>query len=208
MPKRNKKTIIVGLTGGIGTGKSTIASQFKQIKIPVFDSDKEVDKLYKEKNKGLMNIIKNITNSKEVIKKGQINKKLLGDIVFNNRKKLLLLESYVYKKLDVQRKLFIQKYKKQNKKIIVLDTPLLFEKKIDKICDYTVVAKAPLKKRIKRLLKRPGLTKKKIIRIRKKQLPEKIKIKRADFVVQTDKGKWYSLNKVRKIKKTILKKTT
>ena len=75
--------IVIGLTGGIGSGKSTITKYLKNKRIPVFDSDYEVGLLYKNKNKDLIAVIKKITDTNQIIKKSKINKKLLGDIVFN-----------------------------------------------------------------------------------------------------------------------------
>ena len=98
--------IIIGLTGGIGSGKSTIAKHFKSKRIPVFDSDEEVNKLYKNRNADLINIIKKICKNAEIVKKGRINKTRLGEIVFNDTKKLKKLEKIIFKKLDKKRKAF------------------------------------------------------------------------------------------------------
>ena len=199
--------IIIGLTGGIGSGKSTIAKHFKSKRIPVFDSDEEVNKLYKNRNADLINIIKKICKNAEIVKKGRINKTRLGEIVFNDTKKLKKLEKIIFKKLDKKRRAFIKKNKKQKNKIIVLDTPLLFENKINKICNYVILVKAPQKKRIRRILKRPGMTKTKAKKIISRQMEDKRKEKLADFIVKTSFGKWYSIGTVDKIiNKLILKK--
>ena len=197
--------IIVGLTGGIGSGKTTVAKYFQKSKIPIFDSDKEVKDLYKEKNTKLIKIIKKIDVKNEIIKKNKINKKILGDIVFNNAKKLKALESCIFKILKKKRIIFLKKNKNLKKKVVVLDTPLLFENNIDVLCDYIVVTKATLKTRTNRVLKRKNMTTSKLKNIIANQMPEKTKINRADFVVQTNKGKWYTSKKVKNIIKTILK---
>ena len=197
--------IVIGLTGGIGSGKSTIAKYLKNKRIPVFDSDYEVGLLYKNKNKDLIAVIKKITDTNQIIKKSKINKKLLGDIVFNNNKKLKFLEKVIFNKLDKKRKIFLKKNK--NKKLVVLDAPLLFENKINKICDYVILAKAPLKTRIRRILKRPGMTKLKAKKIISRQMGDNKKTKLANFIVQTSFGKWYTIKSVEKIlNKKYLKK--
>ena len=197
--------IVIGLTGGIGSGKSTIAKYLKNKRIPVFDSDYEVGLLYKNKNKDLIAVIKKITDTNQIIKKSKINKKLLGDIVFNNKKKLKFLEKVIFKKIDKKRKIFLKKNK--NKKLVVLDAPLLFENKINKICDYVILAKAPLKTRIRRILKRPGMTKLKAKKIISRQMGDNKKTKLANFIVQTSFGKWYTIKSVEKIlNKKYLKK--
>ena len=197
--------IVIGLTGGIGSGKSTITKYLKNKRIPVFDSDYEVGLLYKNKNKDLIAVIKKITDTNQIIKKTKINKKLLGDIVFNNNKKLKSLEKVIFNKLNKKRKIFLKKNK--NKKLVVLDAPLLFENKINKICDYVILAKAPLKTRIRRILKRPGMTKLKAKKIISRQMGDNKKTKLANFIVQTSFGKWYTIKSVEKIlNKKYLKK--
>ena len=198
--------IVVGLTGGIGSGKTTIAKILKTKKIPVFDSDQEVSKLYKEKNRELIKVLKKIIDLKKIIKKNKIDKKLLGDFVFNKPTKLKILEKIIFKNLDIKRKLFLKKNKKNKKNIVVLDTPLLFENKINLMCDYVITTKAPFQKRLKRVLKRKGMTKSKALKIMKMQMSEQKKIKHADFVVQTSKGKCYTKKEVGKII-NLIKKT-
>ena len=167
--------IVVGLTGGIGSGKTTIAKILKTKKIPVFDSDKEVSKLYKEKDRELLFVLKKIIDLKKIIKKNKIDKKILGDYVFNKPSKLKILEKIIFKKLDKRRMLFLKKNKKNKKNIVVLDTPLLFENKINLMCDYVITTKAPFQKRLKRVLKRKGMTKNKALKIMKMQMTEQKK---------------------------------
>ena len=132
-----------------------------------------------------------------------------GDIVFNNKTKLKILEKVIFKKLKKRREFFLKKNKKLKKDIVVLDTPLLFENNLNKKCNYVVFAKAPLKLRRQRVLKRKGMTKKKLDKIISKQAPEKTKEKKSDFIIQTNKGKWYSFMQIKKsiekIKKEIKK---
>ena len=196
--------IIIGLTGGIGSGKTTIAKYIKSKKIPIFDSDLEVELLYKRRDANLLRTIKKIAKSENIVKKNKINKKLLGDLLFKSPKKLKILEKIIFKKLDKKRTRFLKKNNKLNKKVVVLDTPLLFENRINLLCDFVITTSAPLKKRLFRVLKRPGMTKIKAERIMSQQMPERKKIKLADFVVQTSKGKWYTKRSVEKIIKEIL----
>ena len=207
MYKQYKKMIIVGLTGGIGSGKSTVAKQMRLLKIPVFDSDNEVDKLYKKKKKDLISFVKKLDPNKEIIKNNKINKKKLGDVVFNNKKKLKDLENLIFKRLAKSRKKFLNKHKKRNEKIVVLDTPLLFENKINEICDFTILTKAPIKIRIKRALQRLGMTQKKLTNIITKQMKDKDKTKLADFIIMTNVKKQTTKNQLFKTIKQI-KQTT
>ena len=198
--------IILGLTGGIGSGKSTISRYFREKRISVFDSDKEVNKIYLKKDKDLLRTIAKISGTNKAVVTKKINKKKLGDLVFSSPKKLSLLEKTIFKKLDKKRKEFLVKNKKNNKKLVVLDTPLLFENKINLLCHYVVTTKASMHKRIFRILKRPGMTKIKAKNIIAKQMSEKKKQKMANFVVQTDKGKYYTKKSIDKILLKIIKK--
>lgn len=196
--------IILGLTGGIGSGKSTVAKEFNKIGIPVFDADKEVKKLYEKKDRDLIRTIKKIDENNTIIKKKTINKKKLGDIVFSDYKKLEKLEKVIFKKIAKERRAFLKKNKKLKKEVVVLDIPLLFENNINKTCDFVIVAKTTLKERIKRILNRSNISRKRIKQIIKHQIPEKQKQKKADFILKTDLNK----NNIRKQVIMILKTTT
>lgn len=204
MHKKKKEMIILGLTGGIGSGKSTISKHLKNKRIPVFDSDKEVNSLYVNKNKDLLKTISKIFKEKEIIRANKISKEKIGNIVFENPRKLKKLEKTIFKELRKRRKTFLKHNKKLEKKIVVLDAPLLFENKIHKMCNYVVFVKTPLKKRISRILKRKGMTIKKARKIIKRQMPERKKERLADFVVQTKAGKCYTIKKIDKIIKKLL----
>ena len=199
--------IIVGLTGGIGSGKSTISKHLKKRKIPIFDSDSEVDKIYKKKDKELLKLVRKFDKNKKIInKKNHINKKKLGDLIFGDRKKLKRLEKLIFKKIDNSRKKFLQKNNKLRKKIVILDAPLLFERKVNKLCNYVILASAPSKIRTTRLLKKGNINERKIKKIISIQMPEKKKLKLANFIIHTTKGKWYSFKRVDKIIKKITTK--
>ena len=132
---------IIGITGSIGMGKSTIASMLSQIKIPVFDSDKEVARILKENNTVINNI--GLKWPEAVIKENNIisiNKKILGDIVFSNVKDKVFLEKLIHPIINKKRELFIKQH--TNFFFIVLDVPLLFETNTYKICDYIFLANA------------------------------------------------------------------
>ena len=197
--------IVVGLTGGMGSGKSTIAKYIKNKRIPVFDSDAEVKKLYTKKDEDLIKTIIKIDNNNEIFQNNKVNKKTLREIVFNNKKKLAMLEKIIFKKLALTRKAFLDKNKILKKRIVFLDTPLLYENKIDRMCDCVVVTKAPKSLRIKRVLKRKGMTKNTINNIISKQIPEKIRQKRADYIIDTKQGTQRSLKQADKILNNILK---
>ena len=195
--------IVGGLTGGIGSGKTTVAKEFKKQRIPIFDSDHEVRKIYKKKDKQTVLILKKIQENITIVNKKGVNKKEIGNIIFKNPKKRKMLEKVIFNKLKKLRTSFLNKNRRLRKKIVLLDVPLLFENNINSICDYTIVTQAPKKLRMKRVLQRRGMTKNRVRKIMKTQLSEKQKTKLADFVLETNRGKWYTTKKIKEVLKTI-----
>ena len=101
---------------------------------------------------------------------------------------------------------FLKKHKQKKTKIIFLDIPLLFENKLEKICDFTILFYAPLKIRKKRAIRRRGMQKKTLEKIIKSQLSDKIKKKKADFIVDTSVTKSQCFNEVLRIIESIKNK--
>ena len=184
---------IIGITGSIGMGKSTIASMLSQIRIPVFDSDKEVARILKDNNK----IINEIGLKWPVVitKKNNatsINKKILGDIVFRNVKDKVFLEKLLHPIVQKQRELFIKNHR--NFLIIALDVPLLFETKTHKICHYIFLADSNDRTQRKRVLSRPHMTNAKFELIKRNQLSneKRLRLSSKIFVITTNYGKFVS----------------
>ena len=184
---------IIGITGSIGMGKSTIASMLSQIKIPVFDSDKEVARILKE-NSTVINDIG--LKWPEAVKKENnvisINKKILGDIVFSNVKDKVFLEKLIHPIINKKRKLFIKKH--TNFFFVALDMPLLFETNTHKICHFIFLANTIDRVQRTRVLSRQHMTNAKFELIKKNQLSnkERLKLSSKIFVVNTNYGKLVS----------------
>ncbi len=158
-----KNPIKIAVTGKIGSGKSTVADILKDLGYYVFESDKEVDKLFnnnitKKKIKKLFGKIKNLIN-----KDGSINKTLLGDYVFSKKNELRNLEKLIYPLLNKERKKFINS--KQMEKILFFDIPLLFQKKL--FSDYNFIIYLHVKEEIQRerVLRRKEMNKDKFEKI-------------------------------------------
>ena len=158
-----KNPIKIAVTGKIGSGKSTVADILKDLGYYVFESDKEVDKLFNNNNtkkriEKLFWQIKNLTN-----KDGSINKTLLGDYVFSKKDELKNLENLIYPLLNKERKKFINS--KQMEKILFFDVPLLFEKKV--FSDYNFIIYLHVKEKVQRerVLKRKKMNKDKFEKI-------------------------------------------
>ena len=187
--------ILIGLTGSVGTGKTETSKMFLRRKIPVFESDKQVAKILKVKK--VLSIIKK--NFPDALNGEKLIKEKLADIVFRDSKKLNILEAIIYKKLKTIQAKWLRIQIMRRRKVVVFDVPLLFEK--DNIAKYDVVMLTTCSYSIqrKRVLKRKSWSHKRFQLTYQKQFSEKIKKKKANIVVHTDRGKRYTLVKAMKV---------
>jgi len=183
-------TKIIGITGSIGMGKSTISSMLTKLRIPVFDSDKQVSKVLENNRKIITKIGLKwpdavILNDREI----SVNKKVLGDIIFSNLSDKIFLEKLIHPIINQERDLFIQQ--NINHSVIALDVPLLFETKLHNICDFIFLANAKNETQRSRVLKRKNMTHEKFDLIKKNQLSnaERKNLSTNIFIVSTDYGK-------------------
>lgn len=195
-------TIIIGLTGSIASGKTTIAKLLKKKKFAIHDSDKVVNSIYSKPTTRFKNYLKKIKLGNSV-KGKKINKLIIREEIFNKAKQKKLLEKYIHNEVKKSRDRFLKKNKKL--KIILLDIPLLFEKRLEKICNYTILVYAPLKLRRRRAMKRKGMNKKILEKIINNQLTDKAKKTKSDFVVNTSNNINRSFNKILNIINSIKK---
>ncbi len=183
--------IIIGITGSIGMGKSTIANMLKQFKIPVFDSDKEVrdildnnDTVKKQIYDLWPDVILTRTKEKE------IDKNLLGRKIFGNKKSRKILESIIHPQVMKRRNIFIKSVEKSL--IVALDVPLLYETGTDMICDDIFLVYTDEETQKKRVLERSSMTQKKLDLIRKAQWNDQKKKNKNPYLVTTSYGKFVS----------------
>ena len=171
----------IGLTGGIGSGKTTISKIFQSLGVPVFNSDLQTKKILQTNKKITQNIIKKFGQS--VVSKNEIDKKKLSSIVFNNSKKLELLNSIIHPEIIKE---FHNWYKKQKYDYIIKESALLFEANTYQNLDKIILVKAPLKLRIKRIIERDNKTQKEIQKIINKQVKVKNIINRVDYIINNN----------------------
>ena len=153
--------IIIGITGSIGMGKSTIAETLKRLSIPVFDSDKEV-KYILENHTLVQKQIRDIWPDVILTQKSQqkINKYLLSEKIFTNKKNRRILEKIIHPRVKERRNLFIKNVSKSF--IVALDVPLLYETGTDKSCDDIFLAYTTDDRQKERVLRRHGMTEEKL----------------------------------------------
>lgn len=181
--------IIIGITGSIGMGKTTIASMLRFLKIPVFDSDQQVKKIL-EQNYLVMKKIYKTWPDTVCFEKKKINKSLLANIIFRNKKDRKKLELIIHPLIQNERNAFIEK--NHLSYIIGLDVPLLYETGADKICDYIFLADTSEKKQKKRVLLRRDMTENKFNLINKTQWSHEKKKEKKPFIINTSFGKTIS----------------
>ncbi len=159
-----KHPIKIAITGKIASGKSTISELIKKLGFSVFESDKEVNKLFRVKStkKKIKDLFfEKIDNLIE--KDGSINKGLLGDYVFLNKDELKNLEDLIHPLLNKEKQKFIDSNKK--KKILFFDIPLLFEKKLFSHYNFIIYVYVQKKIQEERVLKRKKMNKNKFEKI-------------------------------------------
>ena len=177
--------LIIGLTGSVASGKSTVAGWIAQRGIAVHDADSAVHSLLAADGAAVPDIMARFGRS-ILADDGGIDRKKLGNHVFEHPQDRKILESILHPMLRQHRDQFLADHRRSGSKIVVLDVPLLFETGGDTLCDYVVVVHAGEDTIWRRALARPGMTENKLAGILKTQMPDSEKCQRADFVLDTD----------------------
>ncbi len=183
--------IIIGITGSIGMGKTTISSMFKLLKIPVFDSDKQVKKIL-ENNYYIIDRIYKLWPDTVILSKNQkkIDKVALGNKIFTNHKNKIILEKIIHPIVQKARNKFLKDNIKSY--IVGLDVPLLYETGSNKKCDYVFLVNTSKKNQRKRVLARKNMTEKKFNLINNAQWSFEKKKKFKPIIINTSNGKFIS----------------
>lgn len=174
------RPLIVGLTGSIGMGKSTVAAMFEAAGVPVFDADAEVRAM--QGPDGELNAAIEAAFPGSTDERG-VSREKLGALVFGDPEKLARLEGIVHPAVAKKRQAFLIEY--VGAPLVVFDIPLLFEKGGAESVDRVVVVSASAEEQRRRVLARPGMTKEKFAHILGLQTPDNEKRARADHVIDT-----------------------
>lgn len=170
--------IVVGLTGGIGSGKTTVAKEFAALGIPVYIADEEAKKLMitsKTIKRKLIELF-----GEETYLDGKLNKPFIANIIFNDKTYLERMNAIIHPKIASH----FEKWKqKQDTPYVIKETAILFENGSYKKLDVIITVTAPKELRIKRLLKRDGTTEEKIESIMKNQWSDDDKIKLSQYII-------------------------
>jgi dephospho-CoA kinase len=171
---------ILGLTGSIGMGKSTVAQMLRDLGVPVFDADAAVHRLQGPDGALLPAIEEAFPGTTGA---GGVDRPRLGAAVFGDRDKLARLEAIVHPAVAAMRLDFLNE--NADKPLVVFDIPLLYEKGGAQGLDAVAVVSAPASAQRERVLARPGMTVEKFEQILSLQVPDAEKRERADFVIDT-----------------------
>jgi dephospho-CoA kinase len=174
--------IVIGLTGSIGMGKSTVAAMFAEEGAPCFDSDAAVHELYAAGGAAVPSVEAAFPG---VTKDNAINRVALSARIVGNAEAIRRLEDIVHPLVRQAQMAFLQRERDAGTAIVVLDIPLLFEGGGAALVDKTVVVSAPADIQRVRVLARPGMTEEKFEAILARQMPDAEKRARADFVIDT-----------------------
>ncbi|MBK6635066.1 MAG: dephospho-CoA kinase [Chitinophagaceae bacterium] len=171
----------IGLTGGIGSGKSTVAKVFEVLGIPVYYADDAAKKLMNE-DAALKQKIK-LQFGESVYANEHLNKKALADIVFNDPEKLALLNALVHPATLKDVESWMQS---QSSPYIIKEAALIFESGAHQNLDYVIGITAPAPLRIQRTMQRDGITREAVVARMDKQMDDTIKMKLCDFIITND----------------------
>ncbi|MGV2937959.1 dephospho-CoA kinase [Mesobacillus sp. LC4] len=175
-------SLVIGLTGGIASGKSTISAMFTEMGITVIDADIEARLAVEPGEKAYNDIVSHFGN--EILEEDRtINRPKLGEIIFNNEEKRMLLNSIVHPAVRERMAQKREKAEAADEKAVVLDIPLLFESKLTGLVEKIIVVFVDEQTQLERLMKRNGFSEEEAYSRINSQMPLKAKIALADAVV-------------------------
>ena len=181
-------TKCVGITGGIGSGKTTFSNHLKKLGYLVHESDVVVSEI-----------------SKDTVNHNKINKAEIANVIFSNKKIKKILEKRIHKEVQTSREAFIKKHTRKKEKIIFADIPLLFENKLEKNFDSVICIISTRKNRTKRVLKNKKFTKENLNKIFKAQTTDKERKKRSQIIINNNKTKKDFIFSVEKVLTGLIK---
>ena len=170
--------LVVGLTGGIGSGKTTIGKYFESLGIPIYIADKEAKALMNRSKVIRRKLIELFGESAYI--DGQLNRSFLASKIFNDQTLLAKMNAIVHPKVASHFKRWL---KKQDSPYVIKEAAIIFENNLEHQYDCIIVVVADENLRIKRVIKRDNASAQKVASIIRNQLPDKEKIRKSDFVI-------------------------
>lgn len=171
--------VVVGLTGGIGSGKTTVAKMFEEFGVPVYIADVEA-KLLMNRSKIIKRKLKQLLGHEAYVDE-KLNRPYIASKIFNDKELLQKINAIVHPKVASHFKRWI---KKQSAPYIIKEVAILFENGSYKDCDYTITVTASKEEKIERVIKRDNSSKEKVIAIMNNQWSDVQRIELSDFVIK------------------------
>ena len=178
-------SIVIGLTGGIASGKSTVSNLLKEMDIPVIDADVEARLAVEKGEPAYFKIVKEF-GSDILMPNEQIDRQKLGSIIFHHSDKRQLLNEIVHPEVRIRMKKQIKEATELGKETIVLDIPLLFESKLTYMVDKTILVFVDKNVQLKRLMERNNLSREEAEARIKSQMPLSDKVALADEIINNN----------------------
>jgi dephospho-CoA kinase len=173
----------IGITGNIGSGKTTVSKIFEVLEIPVFYADNAAKKVMAE-DTILIDALKSSFGAEAYFKDGTLNRKHIASIVFDDETQLAKLNSIVHPAVFRAFDAWVGQVR--NAPYVIKEAALLFESSSYKMCDYSVLVTAPLELRMQRVIQRDGLTRAEVESRNARQFSEEKKIQLANYVILND----------------------
>ncbi len=187
---------VLGLTGGIGMGKSTAAAMFRRLGVPVFDADATVHRLQARGGRAVRPIAEAFPGT---VRDGRVDREALRRAVLGNPAALKRLERIVHPLVREEERRFLARARRRGEKLVVLDIPLLFETGGDRRVDEVIVVSAPPAVQRARVLLRGGMTEERLAAILARQMPDAQKRRRADYVIRTGLSRHHAQRAIRRL---------
>lgn len=188
--------IVVGLTGGVGMGKSTAAAMLRRLRVPVHDADATVHRLMAKGGAAVARVGKEFPDS---LKDKAIDRKALGRRVFGDPPALRRLEKILHPLVRRDQMRFLRQARAEGRPVAVLDIPLLYETGGAKRVDAVITISAPRFLQRRRVLARPGMTEALFAAILAQQVPDALRRRAADYVVPSGLGRAETFRRLRRM---------
>lgn len=182
--KKNNLPLKIGVTGGIGSGKSLVCQIFKTLKVPVFEADREA-KVIIDSDSHTRQALEKLLGNGILGPDGKINRHAMAGIIFNDQELLKEVNAIIH---PAVRHRFNSWHAEQKSRYIIQEAAILFESGVFRMMDMNIVVTAPEEMRIRRVMQRDGVTKEKVYERMKNQWPEEEKVAMADYIIRNDES--------------------
>jgi dephospho-CoA kinase len=176
--------MILGITGGIGSGKSTVSRILSVMGIPVYIADDESKNL--TANSPVIRAKLTEAFGNNLYESGKLNKSLLASYIFNDKSKLAIANAIIHPEVDAHFREWVEL--RHHEPIVAIEAAILYESGMDRFADRIIVVYSSLEERLKRVMERDGTTQEKVMERINSQMPDEEKLKLADFVVYNDEN--------------------